>query len=247
MTTFWRNGFWRTSVNGVPHWVEGHMVDRYAWDRAGYSHSNGTSLYRTLLRDARAARGFTSIFVNPNANCPVCGAQVFFYQNEHGSRVFFDELGPPWPKHPCTDNIQSTGAIVSGATGPTAPPIRSDEEASLVQQWLQSAALDPKQDFISSYKLSPWAAYRIEGRFGRRHNSMVVLGRLSQERPRRIYVSVKGLTSVPMGTLVFYYKGHISFFDESDLRPVEVEVERLHSATQFIDQLLATSMRSGVS
>lgn len=43
-------------------------------------------------------------FVNPNANCPVCGASVFFYQSPNGGRVFFDELGPPWPKHPCTDN-----------------------------------------------------------------------------------------------------------------------------------------------
>jgi hypothetical protein len=40
----------------------------------------------------------------PNAKCPVCGCRVFFYQNEYGSRVFFDDLGPPWPKHPCTDN-----------------------------------------------------------------------------------------------------------------------------------------------
>jgi hypothetical protein len=28
---------------------------------------------------------------------------VFFYQNAAGSRVFFDDIGPPWPKHPCTD------------------------------------------------------------------------------------------------------------------------------------------------
>ena len=28
---------------------------------------------------------------------------MYFYANEHGSRVFFDHLGPPWPKHPCTD------------------------------------------------------------------------------------------------------------------------------------------------
>jgi hypothetical protein len=40
----------------------------------------------------------------PNAKCPVCGCRVFFYQNEYGSRVFFDDLGPPWPKHRCTDN-----------------------------------------------------------------------------------------------------------------------------------------------
>src|SRR5690606_23445479 len=35
--------------------------------------------------------------------CQVCGKSVFFYQNEFGSRVFFDELGPPWTKHDCTD------------------------------------------------------------------------------------------------------------------------------------------------
>lgn len=43
-------------------------------------------------------------YVNPNARCPVCGAAVYFYQSPYGGRVFFDELGPPWPKHPCTDN-----------------------------------------------------------------------------------------------------------------------------------------------
>ncbi len=43
-------------------------------------------------------------YVNPNARCPVCGAEVYFYQSPYGGRVFFDDLGPPWPKHPCTDN-----------------------------------------------------------------------------------------------------------------------------------------------
>ena len=38
----------------------------------------------------------------PNASCPVCGASVFFYQSPYGGRVFFDSLGPPWPKHACT-------------------------------------------------------------------------------------------------------------------------------------------------
>lgn len=48
-------------------------------------------------------------YVNPNASCPVCGAAVFFYQSAKGGRVFFDELGPPWPKHPCTDNTSQPG------------------------------------------------------------------------------------------------------------------------------------------
>ena len=44
-----------------------------------------------------------SSFTNPNAYCPVCGAKVFFYKFPYGGSVFFDNLGPPWPKHPCTD------------------------------------------------------------------------------------------------------------------------------------------------
>lgn len=39
----------------------------------------------------------------PNATCPVCGASVFFWRNRAGSKVWFDALGAPWPKHPCLD------------------------------------------------------------------------------------------------------------------------------------------------
>lgn len=56
-------------------------------------------------------------FVNPNARCPVCGADVFFYQSPAGGRVFFDALGPPWPKHPCTDIY-----IARGRRDPVLPP-----------------------------------------------------------------------------------------------------------------------------
>lgn len=48
-------------------------------------------------------RSFIESYTIPNAICPVCGDSVFYYKNEHGSSVFFDELGPPWSKHPCTD------------------------------------------------------------------------------------------------------------------------------------------------
>lgn len=43
----------------------------------------------------------------PNANCPICGKSVFFYRSPDSGRVFFDSLGPPWPKHPCTDTSTS--------------------------------------------------------------------------------------------------------------------------------------------
>lgn len=55
------------------------------------------------------SRPFRTIesYTNPNASCPICGAAVFFYQSPNGGRVFFDNLGWPWPKHPCTDNPAS--------------------------------------------------------------------------------------------------------------------------------------------
>lgn len=64
-------------------------------------------------------------YVNPNASCPVCGAPVFFYQSPSGGRVFFDELGPPWPKHPCTDNSSRPGRpLLVDAGLPSAPPLQ---------------------------------------------------------------------------------------------------------------------------
>jgi len=51
-------------------------------------------------------RATYATFVNPNARCPECRAQVFFYQSDNGGRVFFDELGPPWPMHGCTSRVR---------------------------------------------------------------------------------------------------------------------------------------------
>jgi hypothetical protein len=40
----------------------------------------------------------------------VCRAPVFYYQSPSGGRVFFDHLGHPWPKHPCTSKPSSFDA-----------------------------------------------------------------------------------------------------------------------------------------
>jgi hypothetical protein len=68
----------------------------------GEGHSGGSKGNRVLSHayDSRS-------YVDPNASCPVCGSGVFFYQSPNGGRVFFDELGWPWPKHACTDNFLS--------------------------------------------------------------------------------------------------------------------------------------------
>ena len=61
------------------------FVPSYKWD---YSYIGRIYSYKS--------------FINPNARCPVCDARVYFYQSPYGGKVFFDQLGPPWPKHGCT-------------------------------------------------------------------------------------------------------------------------------------------------
>lgn len=62
-------------------------------------------------------------FCRPTS-CPVCGAAVFFVRHNGGS-VWFDELGPPWPKHACFDDDPIGRGFRSGlvkeSTTETAP------------------------------------------------------------------------------------------------------------------------------
>jgi hypothetical protein len=52
-------------------------------------------------------------FTHPT-HCPLCGACVFFRTNGNGDVVFFDEFGPPWPRHPClTSQNQNRRASAS--------------------------------------------------------------------------------------------------------------------------------------
>lgn len=75
------------------------------------------------------ARRIWRSFVNPNARCPECQCPVFYYQSENGGRVFFDQLGPPWDKHPCTTRRTWRWPADTGfrlkegdIEGPSAPP-----------------------------------------------------------------------------------------------------------------------------
>jgi hypothetical protein len=42
-------------------------------------------------------------FSGPNARCPECRALVFYVPGPRGGGTYFDQFGPPWPKHACTN------------------------------------------------------------------------------------------------------------------------------------------------
>jgi hypothetical protein len=78
---------------------------------AGWSEGTAKSNVSTGATRIRSLKSY----INPNAICPVCRKFVFFYQSPTGGRVFFDDLGWPWPKHPCTDNPTSQKGIVTSS------------------------------------------------------------------------------------------------------------------------------------
>lgn len=98
------------------------------WGGWGATYSRGVTVAPTRLLPASKiinpiyAQGLAS-YTNPNAHCPVCGAQVFFYQSQDGGRVFFDHLGKPWPKHPCTDNSITGAPRIKGVAKPASAEI----------------------------------------------------------------------------------------------------------------------------
>lgn len=86
---FWRRPHSRTNRYGTTYDVKGHSVHRR--HTSGGAASFGLAFFKgkVFINDSQTYK----------TNCPSCGGSVFFYQNEFGSRVFFDDLGPPWPKH----------------------------------------------------------------------------------------------------------------------------------------------------
>ena len=80
----------------------------------------------------------------PNATCPVCSARVYYYRNEFGSSVFFDELGPPWHKHPCTDNSKEMRP---------GPPAKQEFIATF-PQWRSAGWI--ALEYLKSERLDDW-------------------------------------------------------------------------------------------
>lgn len=64
----------------------------------------GGVFYGLGLRDGANYWSKAESYTNPNARCPRCSALVYFYRSPDGGGVYFDDLGPPWPKHPCMDS-----------------------------------------------------------------------------------------------------------------------------------------------
>ncbi len=236
MTRYRREGHYRVGQYGDSHWVEGHWVERDDWTRSGGGY------WRELLSDMRAVSGMTSAYVIPNAVCPECGADVFFYQNIHGSRVFFDELGPPWPKHPCMDiplNRRSRRAVQE-----VTPEPRGGRDVMRIRQGRANSGTGNQFRYKHSYGFSYRAPWIVAGRYKSKPNVLIALV-AADDRDKRLFVSTRSAkSSLKRGTLIFSKKGKLSYFDVNAMAAVDLNHSRL-SSKSFLSQLLDSDQLGG--
>lgn len=206
-------------------------MERDDWDRSG-GRSYSSYAY-DHLSSLGALNSCTSRFVNPNAKCPVCGEDVFFYQNEFGSRVYFDELGPPWPKHPCTDNQDFSISRKSGSGNFIVPALRDGETISDIVFWIEQAEWDVEEEFFEEYSSRPWGCWRLLRRVKGVAKTLLLLSAVDEDR--LMYLAANRLPkALKNGTVVFYKRLRLAYFDCHSMEPKECTVERLKGAKEFI-------------
>ncbi len=215
--------------------MAGHWVKRYDWGRS----SSFSAYYTNKLANLNANSSFTSGFIKPNAMCPVCGELVFYYQNKHGSRVYFDELGPPWPKHECMDN---TDSISSPRTAKKIvlryPTLRSANDCLEIASCRSHIYHDPEFEFAKRYRSKPWTCCKVEKRIESAGTTFLILTSVEKNR-RFMYLEAKKIpASVVADEIIFYNRGVVEYFDFQKLKQLEFQVTRLSSAIAFVRRLV---------
>ncbi len=109
-------------------------------------------------------------------DCPTCGVKVFFLKCNHGSKVFFDSVGSPWPIHLCFDNgeLQSLINDLTDINGNY-----HDEIADRIQQYIHQTGEHISDDTIR----------RIQERLGKARQ----LFRIIQVQPNNEIHAVTGI------------------------------------------------------
>lgn len=191
----------------------------------------------------RTLRRVSACFVNPNATCRRCGASVYYYENQFGSRVYFDELGPPWPKHSCTD-LNSFTTSSAPSSWNRAFDIRDRAAIADIAKWQDERGHDFAAEFSKKYHASPWPLATIAIRIKSGKIVFLVLKLLHKGRPRSVYLSCDSLPKCcQAGFLVAVRRQKISFVDIALLTPTQVPVKRFRGAAAFLDAIIESGKR----
>lgn len=157
----------------------------------------------------------------------------FFYQNEFGSRVYFDDLGPPWPKHPCTDNTNYLSTSKKTSAKLIYPELRDRKLISEENYWFTQIPWTPEDDFRESYGSKPWEFWEVLKRVRGEGKTLLILKGINEEK--QMYLAAERFPRIIMpGCIVFYKRLQLAYFDTTTMKPNECIVARLN-AKEFIE------------
>ena len=215
--------------------------NHYSWCICGWCYKTGSNGYlrgqshdvvdhqsaQRTIASAGANRSYSACFVVPNAKCPVCSESVYYYQNEHGSRVFFDELGWPWPKHPCTDNS------AWGRFSPTArfPRRRSMEGILEIARAAQQIDFDPAVKFRFAFGDLPWDLLSVIEITRSGFENFIKAKSISPYLDEPVFVAFVSAKIVPAVDDYFGFNGEeVSLLETATLNPRRVKARRITAA-----------------
>jgi hypothetical protein len=214
------------------------LVDRDDWSRSGGIDLGGIDFgfaAKTRLAENGVIGSRSARFIAPNAKCPVCGEPVFYYQNEFGSRVYFDEIGWPWPKHPCTDNSTDRSSRLRRVSefALTVPATRLPDESSAISLDLNLSGHDPDIYFSQRYRQRPWELMVVRKVFRDGNLNIVVADSL--ERERQVYFTFESRRRLLSRETVFSMKrGKISVLETKDFSVHEITVRIYKKFKDFV-------------
>lgn len=226
MGQHYRRGHYRRGKNGSYHWVSGHSVTgssrstfRISGSQPWFAPSQST--YPEVTSVAYTPTTFTRRLVRPNATCPACGASLYFYSNAAGSRVYFDELGPPWPKHPCMDSGERRNQVAPAWAPPrgsaAAPPIpRSRGPAPS-----RNSTDVPLPSFRERFGIEPFAIWTVAQSWFGSEETLLDLRSIDGQDRKTILLRVS--LRMPVGHLVFTSHGTLCFLSAFTLQEVLVD------------------------
>lgn len=233
MTTYRRRGHYRRGPNGQRVWVSSHTVTRSRRKQYPYRASNSKSP-RTRAVAPKAPPPWSIRWAKPNGRCTVCGAPVYFYANEFGSRVYFDEIGPPWPKHPCTvtSDAQGTGATRGRRIAPLIySPTKGRRKLAAAHRIDRNPQLQPFSRPRTSTTSQPFTLRRALHGTGGTH---LHLQRLFETSVPEVWESTVNVSLQP-DQVVFIDEGHLSYMDLGRMEVVRFPVH-INSTAPGISQ-----------
>lgn len=157
-----------------------------------------------------AVRVETDRWADPNAKCPLCGAAVYFFADRFGGRVYFDEVGPPWPKHPCLldTRVAAPGRVVS-------PSFSEKRLRRVNNRSAQHHSLDRGPATRSSIVVQSW---HYSGR------TLIEVRRPDEDADTELWVIPQGLV-FESGQVLFRVENQFSYFNTRRLQALTVEID----------------------